>query len=60
MGSAMTPRQWARLARDDRCMTDAQLMQRRCFASVPPKGERLMHRASSTGADWCGSGARTN
>lgn len=45
------------IAIPDRCATDAQPMQRRCFASVPPKGVRLMHAPSAVAGDWCSSAA---
>jgi len=32
--------------------TDAEVTQRRCFASVTPKGEQLTHATSGTEADW--------
>jgi hypothetical protein len=39
----------------NRRTTDAEVTQRRCFASVTPKGEQLTHRILGTEADWRGT-----
>jgi hypothetical protein len=40
------------IAFSDWSATGAQVEQRRCFAPVPPKGERLEHRILSAVAEW--------